>query len=476
MPQGRRKGLTRRVVSLLIALVCGASGLRAEKAPESRPSESNPDRPISVVSRDVELEYRLTGIGDAQSSHHHSPATQTSEQASAHDTSHSGKSPGSASQPASDIPCVELWYTRDRGATWQCFGPDGDGKSPYVFHAPAEGLYGLSLLVRGSQEKSIGPARFEPPQRWVMIDSTPPLLQWDGVDRDEDFGRTRTLHLRWTAYDDHFGARPISILYQVGDRGEWRYVERETAGVGRYDWVCPADISGSITLKLQARDVAGNQTQRTAGPYVVMPAGAPATRPAVTSKPSAVVAASRPAETLVSDETLQTRRQSERLYQQGTDNLRRGEYAVAAERLREAMEANPGHLAACSDLAGIYYMQRDYGKALELYESVLKQDANHAAALRGAALVYVARKQYAPSRQALQKLVTLNSRDAESWLDLGDVLFMMGSPREARSNWDRAATVDPAAAAIVEKARRRLESYGGGAESVASPSAGSVGP
>jgi tetratricopeptide (TPR) repeat protein len=337
-------------------------------------------------------------------------------------------------------------------------------------------LYGLSLVVRGKDEKSSCPARFEPPQRWVLIDTTPPLLQWDGVDRDEGSARTRSLHLRWTAYDDHFTARPISIQYRVGERGEWRFVERELASLGRYDWVCPAELKGSVTLKLLAKDAAGNQTERTWGPLVLEAAVEATTKPAAATQPVVAAPATRPVERVDTQEAAKARRQAERLYQQGPENLRRGEYAVAAERFREAMETDPGHLAACNDLAGIYYLQRDYGKALELYESVLKRDANHVGSLRGAALVYVAQKQYAPSRQALQKLVTLNKRDAESWLDLGDVLFMMGSQAEARSQWDRAATVDPAAASIIEKARRRLESYGGGSETAASPSAGKVAP
>ena len=85
-----------------------------------------------------------------------------------------------------------------------------------------------------------------------------------------------------------------------------------------------------------------------------------------------------------------------------------------------------------NDLAGIYYVQKDYPKAIELYDGALKIDRQDPQALRGAALAYVAVRQYPKSRDMLRQLLTANSRDAEALLDLGDVMFMMGDRDEAR--------------------------------------------
>lgn len=45
----------------------------------------------------------------------------------------------------------------------------------------------------------------------------------------------------------------------------------------------------------------------------------------------------------------------------------------------------------------------------------------------------------------LTRLLQVNDRNAEAWLDLGDVLFMTGDVANARANWRRAIKIDPAA-------------------------------
>lgn len=62
---------------------------------------------------------------------------------------------------------VELWYTRDRGTTWQACGKDEDRISPVVFTAPSEGLYGFTLIASvGNAPARPAPTPYEPPQRW----------------------------------------------------------------------------------------------------------------------------------------------------------------------------------------------------------------------------------------------------------------------------------------------------------------------
>ena len=101
-----------------------------------------------------------------------------------------------------------------------------------------------------------------------------------------------------------------------------------------------------------------------------------------------------------------------------------------------------------------------------LHDRVLKQDSQHPAALRGAALAHVALRQYPRSRDMLERLLATNEEDAEVWLDLGDVLFMMGDRAGALARWNRAAGMktprgaDPAAKDIISRARRRLKLYG----------------
>jgi tetratricopeptide (TPR) repeat protein len=379
------------------------------------------DTPTAIRSREIELHYRLNDP-----------------------------------TPAAD---VQLWYTRDRGATWQMYGRNDDRMSPIHFVAPAEGLYGFIILIKDKPGSAEAPAPFQPAQRWVFVDYTPPLVQWDGVEPAD------AVQLRWTAHDDHLPARPIGLSYQSSLDQKWENIDPALPNIGRYDWVLPESLAGQITVKLTVQDLGGHVIERTYGPIPAEKWLKVAPKVAVaTTQPAFSPAATQPsaADLAQNQANLAKRRKAEELYQQGGWHLARGQYNVAAERFREAIELDPEQLSAMSDLGRIYYQQKDYTKAIELYNGVLARDAKHTAALRGSALAYVGQKDYARSRDALQRLLAGNNKDAEAWLDLGDVLFMMGDQTEARSHWGRAADVDASADAIIRKARRRLELYATG--------------
>ncbi len=359
---------------------------------------------------------------------------------------------------------IELWYTRDRGTTWQKYGVDPDVRSPFVFVAPAEGLYGITLIVReGQQASAPAPKPHDQPQRWVFVDYTPPLAQWLGAEPGDEFKTRRIVQLRWTAHDDNLVNRPISLSWQSSVDQKWQVIANELPNAGRYDWVVPAGVSGQVTLKLAVRDRGGHVVERLLGPVPIAtwkasvstgpaaentnPGRATATAPATATQPAKAIA-------------FETRQKAEEHYKQGSWHLARGQYALAAERFRESLDLDPGMLSAKNDLAGAYYLLKDYEKATDLYLEVLKTDGKQADAMRGAALAYVARKRYADSRDMLTRLLGTNDKDAEATLDLGDVLFMMGDREGARKQWDRAMSIDGAKAGVAAKARKRLDLYG----------------
>lgn len=402
--------------------------------------------PISIRTRQIEIDYQLSGsAGTTQ---------------------------------------VELWYTRDRGLTWQSAGVDTDGTSPFVFAAPSEGLYGFVLIAReGDRTSRPAPQRQDPAERWVFIDATPPLVQWDRVEPGDGFAEHRVLRLQWTAHDDHLTSRPIGLFYQSTVDQAWRVIANPIANTGRYDWTVPRDMAGQLTLKITVRDEGGQVVERLFGPVSLdrYPAS-PSTAEVAQSRPAAAAASTRPAGMaamprmgmspgLLPDVPpvstrpaarvdLLRQRMATDLYRKGSWYLLRGQHAVAAERFREALEQDPDLIEARQDLAGILYQQQEYDQALENYLGVLSRSANHEGALYGAALAYVAKKDYHQSREMLTRLLKANDHNAEAWLDLGDVLFMTGDIINARAHWRQAAKVDPAAREVMEKARRRLDIYG----------------
>jgi tetratricopeptide (TPR) repeat protein len=149
---------------------------------------------------------------------------------------------------------------------------------------------------------------------------------------------------------------------------------------------------------------------------------------------------------------------AEEVYRQGAQHLAAGEYDRATDRFEAASQMDPTMLVARNDLAGVYYLQQDYGKALSIYASILADDPHHANALRGAALCHATQRHYDQSRDMLQKVLDMNRHDARSWLDLGDVNFLAGNTRAAQESWKTAAqaTHDPE---IDGQAQVRLKAY-----------------
>jgi Flp pilus assembly protein TadD len=362
---------------------------------------------------------------------------------------------------------VELWYTRDRGATWQTAGVDDDGVSPFNFTAPAEGLYGFMLALRDKTDTPAPPAVHEPPQRWVFIDYNPPLAQWDAVEADDSFLARRIVRLRWTAYDDHFTSRPVALAFQSSVDNNWQVIDGNLPNTGRYDWAVPAEVTAQVSLKLTVTDLGGHSVERIYGPVPVerwLKTPTPATQPAavVTTRPAAEPDATAFAGGVPAPAELEKRLKAQDLHRQGAFHLQNGRYAVAAERFREALEADPDLSVARCDLAGIYYLQQDYNKALDLYKAILARDAKYLPALRGAALAQGALRQYPQTRDTLKKLLAIKENDAQAWFDLGDAMFMMGDALAARNDWTKATTADPTAESVIRKAKRRLELYGAG--------------
>jgi len=358
---------------------------------------------------------------------------------------------------------VALWYTRDRGATWHKYGEDPDGSSPFYFEAPAEGLYGFILIAHdGPRASSPDPRPNDPGQRWVFVDYTPPLLQWHVVEPAEDFSASRVLHLRWTAYDDYLLSRPITIAYQHSVDQQWHVIAEDLANTGRYDWTVPAELTGQVTLRIAARDRGGHVVERLRGPLRLSDAAEAAPKKDQEGNVAATQPASAPhvdAPTTRPSVDEMSSKLAEQRYKQGAWHLLRGQYDLAAERFREALELDPAQVAALNDLAGVHYLKEDYGRAIDFYERALALDGDDRQALRGAALAYVATRKYAESQEMLRRLLALNERDAEALLDLGDVLFMMGDRPGAFRAWAQAVEADPDAVEVIGKARQRLDLY-----------------
>lgn len=165
---------------------------------------------------------------------------------------------------AEAIRSVEVWYTLDRGKTWARYVPDPpQRRSPVMFVAPSEGLYGLFVIVSNDYGASaVPPTAGTAPQQWCFVDWHSPVVQLHVAAKEEGFESTRRVVLKWTACDAHLTNRPIDLHYMARDGGGWIPIDLQLPNSGRYDWRVPDQVGGDIVVKLSVDDRGGHVVER----------------------------------------------------------------------------------------------------------------------------------------------------------------------------------------------------------------------
>lgn len=157
-----------------------------------------------------------------------------------------------------EIASVELWGTQDGGKSWQKFGTDADGKSPFVANVRGEGLYGFQIVVHSTSGLSGRPPQpADVPEFWVEIDRTRPQAKLTGVElgASENMGQ---LLIRWEANDKNLVAHPIALNYSTNIDGPWKSIATDLKNSERYSWRINSDVPDEIYLRLEVTDAAGN--------------------------------------------------------------------------------------------------------------------------------------------------------------------------------------------------------------------------
>ncbi|HUW81280.1 MAG TPA: tetratricopeptide repeat protein [Phycisphaerae bacterium] len=353
---------------------------------------------------------------------------------------------------------VDLWYTTDDGRSWWHYGPDADCTPPVIFRAPGEGLYGFYIVAANRAGCSSGPPQpGMPPQSSCLVDLTPPVVQFHGAAKKTDFKTTRSVQLKWSAYDGHLASKPVTVYYQTPDQTTWQSAESALPNSGHYEWHAPPELVGAISLKLSVSDMAGNVTEQVWSQLTIDPPAGAQREPA-TSQPVAQTPPKPPQEP-VEPPDADIAEPARRKVELATWHLVRGEYDVAAERFREALQLDPTLVDARNDLAGILYKQERYDRALSEYQRALALDPAHTQALEGLALTYMQRHEPDLAQAALQKMLLSTPDDPEVWLNLGDLALKMNQRTRARTCWEKAAQLSSPGSPTVTRARQRLNAY-----------------
>lgn len=358
---------------------------------------------------------------------------------------------------------VSLWYTTDLGRTWNLFGDDADLRSPVPFEAPGEGLYGFYLVLRNQTGESSGnPAPGTRPQQQILVDTSPPLVQAHSASRRGE-GDHQVFLIRWTAYDSHFEARPVTLEYTLEGEHVWRVIARNIANGEQYDWQVPAGIGGAATIRISVMDMAGNVSTAFFSPVAIdrVTSAArsgtppPRLRDLADSEEQPDRSTARRGVLLPPDR----RERIAALLKQASWHQERGEWSVARQRLSEVLIEVPDQTKALRSLAQIDYRTGDYQNALRAWSDVLLQAENDPEAWRGRALAEVALQEYGSAASSLERILEIRPGDGATMLSLGDVLLMMGERAQARRKWSQVQEGTGQEGDVASKAAKRLRLY-----------------
>src|SRR5205085_1540896 len=90
-----------------------------------------------------------------------------------------------------------------------------------------EGLYGFRLVpVSGAGLSEREPTRGDAPDLRVIVDLTPPRIDW--YDPTADPNDPGVLVFQWRATDQNFGDTPITLEWAENRAGPWRSVTDAT--------------------------------------------------------------------------------------------------------------------------------------------------------------------------------------------------------------------------------------------------------
>jgi hypothetical protein len=159
----------------------------------------------------------------------------------------------------SGIGKVEIYVTKDNGASWELLGEDADRRSPADVNLPGEGVFGIRLVVtNGHGFGGRPPAHGEAPTSTIEVDMTPPIVELHEVEPVAKDGR---LEIRWKASDKNLGNDPVNLFYRVRPDAAWMPMAKRLKNDGVYLWTFPRESGNRFYVKIEVADMAGNVTR-----------------------------------------------------------------------------------------------------------------------------------------------------------------------------------------------------------------------
>lgn len=161
--------------------------------------------------------------------------------------------------PASaPISAVELWGTTDGGKSWERWGTDPDGVSPFEIKVETEGLFGFRMVIVGANGLAGNrPRNGDNADAWIHVDTEMPTARIHSALYGKG-AEAGSLVVEYSAKDAFFGERPIAFSFSELPTGPWTTIASGVRNSGRFVWPADPNLPRRVYLRIEAHDEAGN--------------------------------------------------------------------------------------------------------------------------------------------------------------------------------------------------------------------------
>ncbi|CAN5903579.1 hypothetical protein BH23PLA1_BH23PLA1_06190 [soil metagenome] len=149
---------------------------------------------------------------------------------------------------------VHLYYSADRGLSWERAGSTSPDQIAFPFRASRDGEYWFAVRTRDARGRYFPSGEEEvSPGLKVIVDTTAPSLVVEVLPR-----RGSAVAIRWEAQDENLDLSTLAVEYQAqGARADaWRRVQINPSLVGLAQW--DAMTAGPLAVRVSVADRAGN--------------------------------------------------------------------------------------------------------------------------------------------------------------------------------------------------------------------------
>jgi hypothetical protein len=284
---------------------------------------------------------------------------------------------------------INLWYTLDNGASWSFYGKDEDLVPPFAFVPPRPGRYGFYLDAVKMTEPfgGVPPASGAKPHVTALYDPMPPVVALHSPKGGEFVKGGDTLEIRWSATDDLFGDKPITLWYAL-HLPHWQKIAEGVENTGVYQWTVPKADTTGLHVRVSATDLAGQTTQSEPSGRITVDSQGRADLQVVgvqqTGGPAGAGAGARG--DVKSLGSIEAARIS---YEQGQYYMEIEKDPLKAQAaFQEALRLHPTYLDALNDLGVLFYRGGLYAQALDTFVRTKAVDGATPRVLINLALCY----------------------------------------------------------------------------------------